>query len=190
MQQNPVPPVPKTHATPHQPTSRPATGRPRAIASPVDDDFASDPPVQKSTGWGTWVILAVLVVAAVIGWRSLGPKSALAGWTSDWDAAAEQSRVTGKPPLVLFTADWCPPCKTLKAELNRADVRSFLKDNYTLVVVDLTDRGGPNNARARDYGVRGIPTLILYDANGREQARTFGMDGDALMRWLQSGGRF
>lgn len=171
-----------------QPANRHPFAQPQP--EPEADLHDDEAPAPAANPLNKLIVVAVLTLVVVFGWQAFGPKSALAGWSHDWDAAAEQARSTGKPPLVLFTADWCPPCKTLKGELGRSDVSKYLKDNYTLVVVDLTDRGGPNNARAKEYGVQGIPTLILYSAAGREQARTFGMDGDALMRWLQNGGRF
>jgi len=50
----------------------------------------------------------------------------------------------------------------------------------------LTDRNGANNERAMSFGVRGIPTLILYDKFGQEVRRTNGMDADSLINWLRA----
>ena len=62
-----------------------------------------------------------------------------------------QSKSTGKPALVLFTADWCPPCKQLKSEtLSDAKVKVAIAASFTPVVVDLSDRDGPNNRVAQD----------------------------------------
>lgn len=133
------------------------------------------------------VLLAIVVVA---GWKFIGPKSALAGWSSDWESATAEAKKSGRPTVVLFTADWCPPCKDFKVTLSRDDVAKYLRENFSLVVVDLTDRGGPNTRRAAEFGVQGIPTLILYDGQGRERGRTHGMHGDALMHWLSRGGKF
>jgi thiol:disulfide interchange protein len=137
-------------------------------------------------------ILVALIAAGVFaGWKYLGPKNALAqaGWIYDWDAAVAQSKQTGKPALVLFTADWCPPCKTFKSQvLADKEVQGYLRENYTLVVVDVTDRTGANARRASEFNVRGIPALILYNESGQEVARGGGMPADALLAWLRSNG--
>jgi thiol:disulfide interchange protein DsbD len=152
----------------------------------------SRPEPNRSHGAKAFALL-VLCCAFLVAWRSLGhgPESALAsaGWTSDWDAAVQQSKATGKPALILFTADWCPACRQFESEtLADSDVQKFLRDTHTLVMVDLTDRNGPNTARAAEFGVKAIPTLILYDQAGKEKARAFGMPTDLFMTWLKSGG--
>ncbi len=137
------------------------------------------------------IVIVALVGAAVLGWRFFGPQHALAkaGWIDDWDKAVEQSNKSGKPALALFTADWCPPCKTLKSQvLSDPEVQKYLRENYTLVVVDLSDRAGPNNRRAAEFGVRSIPTLIAYNESGQEAGRAPGMPADALLNWLRAVG--
>src|SRR4051794_1432571 len=69
--------------------------------------------------------LAALGVAMFLGYHHFnGPSSAMAGWGGNWDTAVAQSRSTGKPAVVLFTADWCPACRQFESEtLSRADVK-------------------------------------------------------------------
>jgi thiol:disulfide interchange protein DsbD len=153
---------------------------------------AEGTPATKSNPLARLILVALLAGGAVAGWKYLEPKNALAqaGWIYDWDAAVEQSRRTGKPALVLFTADWCGPCQTFKSRvLCAADVQTYLRANHTLVVVDVTSRTGASARRAADFNVRAIPALILYDESGRELARGGGMPADALLAWLRSGGR-
>jgi thiol:disulfide interchange protein len=134
-------------------------------------------------------LFVLLVAGALICARQFGPKHALAGagWTSDWDAAVQQSKSTGKPALVLFTADWCPSCKMLESDvLTQSQVKQHLQDNYTLVIVDLSEQGGPNDARAREFSIKSIPTLIVYDKSGAERDRSHGMPAEQLLAWLKS----
>ena len=71
--------------------------------------------------------------------------------------------------------------------LERDDVKDYLKSNYTLVTVDLSDRAGPNVALAQKAGVQAIPTIIRYDRSGQEVARSHGMPAEGLFAWLGSG---
>lgn len=71
------------------------------------------------------------------------------------------------PVLVDFHADWCGPCKVMAPLLDEL-AREHLG---RLLVAKLdTDR---NLATTQRYGIRGIPTLILF-RDGQEVARETG----------------
>jgi thioredoxin len=75
-----------------------------------------------------------------------------------------------KPVLVDFWAEWCAPCRMLAPTIEaiaaeHSDAISFLKLN-----VD------DNPATAATYGIKGIPTLILF-ADGKEVERIVGAAG-------------
>jgi thiol:disulfide interchange protein DsbD len=131
------------------------------------------------------ITLAIILLAV---WHYFRPSHALAGgeWMTDWDQAVEKSQASGKPALVLFTADWCPACRQFESStLSDSAVRKHLSDNFTLVVIDLTKQEGPNLERARECGVTGIPTIIRYGRDGREIARSHGMSSNELLNWLR-----
>jgi thiol:disulfide interchange protein DsbD len=146
------------------------------------------PPRPRGKAIGNAVMFVLVVALLLTGWRYLRPSSVLAGgqWMTDWDAAVEQSRATGRPALVLFTADWCPACRQFETDtLSDTAVQQHLSENYTLVVVDLSDQSGENLDRARECRVNGIPTLIRYDRDGEEVARSHGMSSSDLLNWLR-----
>jgi thiol:disulfide interchange protein DsbD len=153
------------------------------------EELAEEAPESVSSAWARKLFVMGIVIVGVLTWKQFHHPSSLqaGGWGSDWDQAVAQSRATGKPALVLFTADWCPACKQFESEtLSRSDVRAELERNFTLVTVDLTEQSGPNARRVQAFGVQGIPTLIRYGASGKEVARTNGMGAESLMRWLGS----
>lgn len=116
---------------------------------------------------GAVVVVTLLWVGAFV--MRGGEKVALEGWADGLDAGMAQAAEAGQPMVVLFTADWCGPCQSLKkAVLSQPEVDKALRHAFVPVVVDLTDgsSSNPNLAVAREYGVSGIPSVIAMDAEG------------------------
>lgn len=60
------------------------------------------------------------------------------------------------PVLVDFYADWCGPCKTLSPIVQQ--VSSALHGRLKVIKVNVDK----NQGASMKYGIRGVPTLILF----------------------------
>jgi thioredoxin 1 len=61
-----------------------------------------------------------------------------------------------KPTLVDFYADWCLPCRTMNPIIE--DTKNILGDKANILKIDIDN----NKNITMKYGVRSVPTLILF----------------------------
>ncbi len=127
--------------------------------------------------WGLGA-LAVLVVAAFVALLAQALPAAAAdtpgrpdfeGWYEGAAGLAEAFEVRQRDNLPLFLyiyTDWCPYCGQFERELlSDSEVDSYLD---AVVAVRLNpESGGRESQLARQFGVRGYPTLVMYSADGR-----------------------
>lgn len=94
---------------------------------------------------------------------------------SDFDDVVLRSQ---RPVVVDFWAPWCGPCRMMAPVLDRAAA-----ERATLLRVAKVNTDEQPQLAAR-FGIRSIPTLILF-REGREVARQAGaVDAGSLSRWL------
>lgn len=72
-----------------------------------------------------------------------------------------------KPVLVDFWAEWCAPCRMLSPTIEA--IAEQYGDTAGVVKVNVDE----NTSTAQRYGIKGIPTLILFSA-GKEVERVVG----------------
>lgn len=72
---------------------------------------------------------------------------------SDFDTKVLQA---ARPVLVEFSAPWCGPCKLLEPVL--AEMAGDYADRVDFLTVDVDQSPG----LAMQYGVMGVPTVILF----------------------------
>jgi thioredoxin:protein disulfide reductase len=95
-------------------------------------------------------------------------------WLPDDVAGRAQAKAAGKPAVLDFWADWCGACKELDRETwSDPEIRREL-ERFVAVKLDLTASSDANKAKLASYGVPGLPTVIIFDASGREVTRFFG----------------
>lgn len=81
-----------------------------------------------------------------------------------WDTAVLQSNI---PVLVDFWAEWCGPCKMIAPILD--DIAQEYAGRLRVAKVNIDD----NPKTPGEFGIRGIPTLLLFK-NGNMEAQKVG----------------
>ena len=84
----------------------------------------------------------------------------------------------GKPVLVDFWAEWCGPCKQIAPALDQ--ISEELADQVTVVKVNIDE----NPMSPGRYGVRGIPTMLLFRDGQVASMKVGAMPKSKILEWL------
>lgn len=88
---------------------------------------------------------------------------------AELQARLAAARAAGQPTLVDFYADWCISCKAIEKEVfGDARVQRSLA-GVLLLRADVTTNNVHHRALMRAHQVIGPPTVLMFDATGRER---------------------
>jgi thioredoxin 1 len=85
-----------------------------------------------------------------------------------------------KPTILKFTAEWCGPCKMI------APILDEISDEYDgrLKVTKLNIDDNPNTPPK--FGIRGIPTLMMYKGGEVEATKVGAVSKSQLTAFIDS----
>lgn len=103
-----------------------------------------------------------------------GSAVAAEGWLTNVDEALVKAKKENKPVMVEFTgSDWCPPCKMMQKKVfSKEEFKTKASEKFILVKIDIPRSNkelyNKNQKVLKKYKVRGVPTVILFDKDGKE----------------------
>lgn len=96
------------------------------------------------------------------------------------DSSFEQDVLKASGPVVVdFWAEWCGPCKQIAPSLE--EISAEMGDKVTIAKVNIDD----NPEAPSTYGVRGIPTLIMFKDGEVADTKVGALPKSQLVQWIE-----
>jgi len=98
---------------------------------------------------------------------------------SDASFEADVLKASG-PVLVDFWAEWCGPCKAIAPALE--ELAQSMSGKLTVAKINIDH----NPQTPKKYGVRGIPTLMLFKGGQVAATKIGALQKSKLIEWVES----
>lgn len=163
--------------------------------------------VWKRKPWVRWLVELLVIALIIFGVRAWQHRDMITGEAPDFEQVALNGDTIhlddyrGKPVLLHFWASWCPICGVEQSSISEiskdwkvitvayqsgdeGQVQRYVEREGLEHWVTLVDKDGK---LAKQYGVSGVPTSYIIDAEGNVQFREIGITsawGLRLRLWL------
>ncbi|HZK80525.1 MAG TPA: thioredoxin family protein [Humisphaera sp.] len=127
------------------------------------------------------VLLVILAVGAMTLFSGSGGGKEIIPWRTDLAVARAEAARTHRNVLIDFTASWCGPCQNMRRGAWSDPAVAAALGNVIPVQIDVDQHGDI----AQEFGVNGIPNLVLLDEKGAVLKTNVGfMSPGEFIAWL------
>jgi thioredoxin-related protein len=129
----------------------------------------------------------LLLVSLIITNAAMAKES----WLTDIDSGVRKAKAEEKLVMVLFTgSDWCPPCMMMEKEVfSKKEFLDKAQKHYVMVMLDAPNKDPKlkkaTQKLAEKYKVNGYPTILLFDAEGKEFKRFVATDNRTVKGFIK-----
>src|SRR3989339_1511147 len=118
----------------------------------------------------------IITAALALMSYSLYAGDASGEWLTDFDKAKAEASAKKKPILAVFSgSDWCGWCIKLDKEVwEKKEFKKYAEDSLVLFLADFPsskklpeETALQNRKLSETYQVKGFPTVLLMDAQGK-----------------------
>jgi thiol-disulfide isomerase/thioredoxin len=172
-------------ATPAAPESA-GTAVPAAAAAPA----AAAPAAAAPAAAAAAAAAAPAAAAAVEDGEPLAAAPGSSGDVSRWIHRTDDGRpltelfaselreaqAQGRGVIVMFTADWCSPCKAIKELVHESATVQQALANGRMIYIDVDEWRGPAHRLIPGVNPTKLPTLVRVDAAGQNLVQCYGSE--------------
>ena len=87
---------------------------------------------------------------------------------------------SSKPTIVDFWAEWCGPCKQISPILE--EIAQNKDNEITIAKINIDE----NPRIATDYGIRSIPTMLLFNNGELKDTKVGALQRQELNDWIKN----
>ena len=145
--------------------------------------------------WLRYLLEFIIIIALVFAFRAWQQRNMVDGIAPEIQGILMDGKITqlknyrGKPVLLHFWATWCPFCKVEEGSITAIAedwpvlTIAYQSGDKTAIMKHLKERdleswatiSDPDSRLAELYGVTGVPTTFIIDANGNIRFREVGL---------------